>query len=81
MVDKQFEAEKFRAQIHLFLGMSFSTPSGLMVLEFTKDGKEFTVGTWLFALASVLVGYLLINNSYIIMYKQGFEGNAKFYSR
>ena len=71
MVDKQFEAEKFRAQIHLFLGISLSTPAGLMILESIKEGVRFSLNSWILSFISLAIGYLLINNSYIIMYKQG----------
>jgi hypothetical protein len=67
MVDKSFESEKFRAQIHLLMGSTFCSPLCLNILDLLRYSRFCGEINLIASFIFFIPGYLLINNSYNII--------------
>ena len=76
MQDSFPESEKFRANIHLLIGTALSSPLCLTMLELLKDNEFPPIVNILVSLLLAIPGYLIINNSYLIMYSKEYGNNG-----
>jgi hypothetical protein len=70
MASQFFESEKFRANIHLLIGTTLCSPFCIIILELLKDKKFCGYTNFSISFIMFMIGFLIINNSYNIMYKQ-----------
>ncbi len=64
------DSEKFRAEAHKHIGYLLCTPLALELLHFLVDGHTIPSLIFFIEFYIAIVGYLIINNSYVIMKKR-----------
>ncbi len=74
------DSEKFRAEAHKHIGYLFCTPLALDMLHFLVDGQIIELGNFSIEFYIAIVGYLIINNSYVIMRERDKKYVRKFLS-
>ena len=72
------DSEKFRAETHKHIGYLLCTPLALDLLHLLVDSQAIKTVDCFVEFCLFVVGYLMINNSYVIMRKRDEKYVRKF---
>lgn len=72
------DSEKFRAEAHKHIGYLLCTPLAVDMLQFLVDGHTIPNLIFFAEFYLLLAGYLMINNSYVIMKERDEKYVRKF---